>query len=178
MTIKEVFDSKYFHGRLTDEEAFNLCLEELTNTGKPYVYIWFLSELENGRLEGTIHRYFKSDEMGSPKEGLGGDLFVHPQYFDFWMHQNNLEGFRHMDYLVERKNPITLLELARVTTLDNFNGYCCLEGLIEKIDQLRIPTREKEELKKLAREFRLILLENLPNELCIHYISQLFMKFK
>ena len=23
-TIKEVFDSKYFHGRLTDEEAFNL----------------------------------------------------------------------------------------------------------------------------------------------------------
>ena len=163
---------------MTDEEAFNLCLEELTNTGKPYVYIWFLSELENGRLMGTIHRYFKSDEMGRPKEGLCGDLFVHPQYFDFWMRQNNLEGFRHMDYLVERKNPITLLELARVATLDNCNGYCCFGNLIEKIDQLQLPTREKEELKKLAHGFRQILQENLPNELCIHYISSLFNKVK
>ena len=157
--IKKVYDSKYFHGRLTDEEAMNLCQEELTKTGKPYVYIWFLSELESGRLQGTYRRYQRDFKL------------IHfAQHFDYWtrMCQNNWEGFRRMEYLVERKNPITLLELARVATLDNCNGYCCLRSLIEKIDQLRLPTREKEELKKLAHGFRETLLENLPNELCIH----------
>ena len=170
-TIKEVFDSKYFHGRLTDEEAENLCKEELTKTGKPFVYIWYLSEvenhpgLENGRLMGTIYRQ-EGDFEGAGI--LGNPHTVHPQYFDFWMHRQSWDGFRHMDYLVERKNPITLLELARLATLDNCNGYCCLRSLIEKIDQLRLPTREKEEIKKLAHGFHNILVENLPTELCIH----------
>ena len=149
-TIKEVFDSKYFHGRLTDEEAYNLCKEEMTNTGKPNVYIWYLLEF-NGRIQGIICGYRRDSEV---------------------------PFFRHVDLvsciwslgvlLVERKNPHKLLELARVATLDNFNSYCCMGSLMEKIDELRIPATEKEELKKLVRGFHLILVENLPNELCIH----------
>ena len=68
-----------------------------------------------------------------------------------------------MDF-VERKNPHQLAELARVAILDNCN-YCCLKNLIERIDELRIPAMEKEELKKLVRGFQLILASKIPNEL-------------
>ena len=158
-TIKEVFDSKYFHGRLTHEEAYNLCKEEMTNTGKPYVEIWYLFEnLQNGKLEGRIRRYRRHQISNindwSLDESHGLIKWI-PEYTD-------------MDSFVERKNPHTLLELARVATLDNCNGYCCLRSLIEKIDELQIPTREKEELRKLAHGFEIILVENLPHELCIH----------
>ena len=160
-TIKEAFfDSKYFHGRLTHEEAYNLCKEEMTNTGKPYVEIWYLFERQNGRLDGKIRGYRRDSETSADDfhqilDWSQGLIKWIPEYED-------------MDSFVERKNPHTLLELARVATLDNCNGYCCLGSLIEKIDQLRLPTREKEELKKLAHGFRETLLENLPNELCIH----------
>ena len=56
MSLKEIFDLPYFHGRLTDEEAYDLCQEELTNTGKTQVYIWHLSEI-NGELQGRICGY-------------------------------------------------------------------------------------------------------------------------
>ena len=150
-TIKEVFDSKYFHGRLTHEEAYNLCKMEMTNTGKPCVYICYLFE-SNGRLQGIIRCHRRDSDF----------FYCNPNIF------SSTASFPFGYGFVERKNPHTLLELARVATLDNCNGYCCLRSLIEKIDQLRLPTREKEELKKLAHGFRETLLENLPNELCIH----------
>ena len=56
VTLKEVFDSKIFHGRLTEEEAYDLCKEELTNHGKPEVYIWYLCEFD-GKLIGRIDGY-------------------------------------------------------------------------------------------------------------------------
>ena len=68
---------------------------------------------------------------------------------------------------VKRKNPHTLSELARVATLDNCNEYCCIFDLLEKIEQLQIPISQKEELKKLARGFQVILEEKTPNEFCI-----------
>ena len=155
-TIKEAFfDSKYFHGRLSHEEADNLCKEEMTNTGKPYVEIWYLFEnLQFGTLEGRVRRYRRHSAKHSLDESHGLIKWI-PEYMD-------------MDSFVERKNPHTLLELARVATLDNCNGYCCLRSLIEKIDEFQIPRSEKEELKKLARGFERFLVENLPNELCIH----------
>jgi hypothetical protein len=57
-----------------------------------------------------------------------------------------------------------VLELARVETLDNCN-YCCLRILIRKIDELQLPTMEKEELKTLVRGFPLVLASKIPNEL-------------
>ena len=100
-TIKEVFDSKYFHGRLTDEEAFNLCKEEMNNT-----------ELEDGRLQGTIRGYQRDSGLIVLARGFRGVAHLH-----FW------RLYMHVDNVVERKNPITLLELARVATLDNLHGY-------------------------------------------------------
>ena len=157
--IKEAFfDSKYFHGRLTHQEAYNLCKEEMTNTGKPYVQIWYLFEnLQNGKLEGRIRRYRRHQISNindwSLDENQGLIMWI-PEYTN-------------MDSFVERKNPHTLLELARVATLDNCNGYCCIASLIEKIYELRIPISQKEELKKLARGFLVILEEKTPNEFCI-----------
>jgi hypothetical protein len=55
-------------------------------------------------------------------------------------------------------------ELARVATLDSCN-YCSLRSLITRIDELQIPTMEKEELKKLIRGFPLVLASKIPNEL-------------
>ena len=174
-TIKEIFDSKYFQGRLTHEEAVNLCIEELTNTGKPRVYIWYLFEGTkdtgvNGRLHGHFLGQSAPDEHGIGGSSLSwGHPICHPgrwipgyfHYMDIW----------HMDIVLTRKNPHTLLELARVAILDNCNGYCCLRSLIEKIDEFEIPRSEKEELKKLARGFEINLVEKIPNELsskCIH----------
>ena len=157
-TIKEVFDSKYFHGRLTHEEAYNLCKEDMTNTGEPCVYICYLFESDRG-LQGIIRGYRHDSESA--------DVHIcscNTWNLGFW----SLEILPNMDSVVERKNPHTLLELARVQSLDNCDGYCCLRSLIEKIDELQIPTREKEELRKLARRFEIILVENLSNELCIH----------
>ena len=165
-TIKEVFDSKYFHGRLTREEAYNLCKEEMTNTGKPYAYIWYLFE-SDGRLQGTIcccnlchHRdpwFFDVQQF---------EVFQTPGFLCFQYNSGYFALINHR--FVERKNPHQLSELARVASLDNCNGYCCLRSLIEKIDELQIPLSQKEELKKLARGFRLTLLQKVPNELCIH----------
>ena len=61
-TIKEVFDSKYFHGRLTDEEAYRLCKEEMTKTGKRYAYICYLLEAQ-GRLQGIVCGYCHDSEV-------------------------------------------------------------------------------------------------------------------
>ena len=157
-TIKEVFDSKYFHGRLTHEEAYNLCKEEMANTGKPCAHICYLFE-SNGRLQGIIRCYRRDSESANVHFYLSNGW--NP---GFWL----LEILPNMDNVVERKNPHTLLELARVQSLDNCDGYCCLRSLIEKIDELQIPTREKEELRKLARGFEIDLVKNLPHELCIH----------
>ena len=156
-TIKEVFDCKYFHGRLTHEEADNLCKEEMTNTGKPEASIWYLFE-SDGRLRGHSRRQSAPNDDGIVVVGQA------------WNHRFPTYAYD-MDSAVTRKNPHTLLELARVATLDNCNGYCCLRSLREKIDEFEIPRSEKEELKKLARGFRLTLVEKIPNELsskCIH----------
>ena len=173
-TIKKVFDSKYFHGRLTDEEAYNLCKEEMTNHGKPEVYLWYICEIGNGKLQGEICGYrrdlevpFHIDRRGDVQQFQPLIPPFTPQYvannFNTTLELNSWD-------FVERKNPHKVLELARVATLDNCNGYCCLTSLEEKMDEFRIPASEKEELKKLVRGFHFDfnLVENLPNELCIH----------
>ena len=166
--IKEAFfDSKYFHGRLTHEEADNLCKEELTNTGKPYVEIWYLFEKSDGRLDGKIRGYRRDSETSAD------DFHQIPNINDWSLDMSQgfiewIPEYMDMDSFVERKNPHTLLELARVATLDNCNGYCCLRSLLEKIEEFQIPRSEKEELKKLARGFEIILVGNLRHELCIH----------
>ena len=166
-TIKKVFDSQYFHGRLTDEEAYNLCKEELTKKpNKPKIYIWYLMEY-GGSLQGRICGYRRNSEVPfvrhvdvhSAIQGLEGST-------GFWMLQF-CNAQPPTKVFVKRKNPHTLSELAGVATLDNCNGYCCMLGLIEKIDELRIPIPQKEELKKLARGFWVILTEKIPNEFCI-----------
>ena len=97
-TIKEVFDSKYFHGRLTDEEASNLLKEEMTNTGKPYGYIWYLSVdefFQDADLQGRIRGYHRDYERNSefiPNFWVTG--VVRLQQFDFWMRHDDQEGSR------------------------------------------------------------------------------------
>ena len=165
-TIKEVFDDKYFHGRLTHEEAYNLCKEEMTNTGEPCVYICYLFE-SNGRLQGIIRGYRHYSETFA--DWFYSNTNIFSSTASFTLARYYLPGYGLFEYgFMERKNPHTLLELARIATLDNCDGYCCLRSLIEKIDELQIPTREKEELRKLAHGFEIILVENLPHELCIH----------
>ena len=174
-TIKEVFDSKYFHGRLTDEEAYNLCKEELTNNDKQEVYIWYLFEY-GGSLQGKICGYCRDSEVPFAKYLNVQQLDVYPDGYELQYYlatrprflRRQFSIFLDEEIFVERKNPHTLSELGRVATLDSCNGYCCMRSLIEKIDELQIPTTEKEELRKLARGFEIILVENLPHELCIH----------
>ena len=61
-TLKDLYDSKIFHGRLTEEEAYGLCKVELTNHGKPQVYIWYLYEFE-GKLRARIDGYRGDSEV-------------------------------------------------------------------------------------------------------------------
>ena len=56
MKLKDIYDSNIFHGRLTEEEVYDLCKAELTNHGKQQVYIWFLHE-SDGQLQGRIYGY-------------------------------------------------------------------------------------------------------------------------
>ena len=56
MKLKDIYDSNIFHGRLTEGEVYDLCRAELTNHGKPEVYIWFLHE-SDGKLQGRIYGY-------------------------------------------------------------------------------------------------------------------------
>ena len=165
-TIKKVFNSQYFHGRLSDDEAYNLCKEELTNSAKQRVYIWYLSEY-GGSLQGRICGYRRNSEVPFFRHvgSLSNSRFGR---FNRFLDASVLYAKPPTKVFVKRKNPHTLSELARVATLDNCNGYCCLTSLIEKIDEFQIPRSEKEELKKLARGFERFLVENLPNELCIH----------
>ena len=182
-SLKEVFDSKIFHGRLTEEEAYDLCKRKLTNhrrygeSGKPEVYIWYLVEVD-GKLFGRIDGYYRDsevpfarhDEVQHAIHSYAGYSWP-PGYFGSLVHflvrglhfNHNLEF--NLNLIVERKNPHPLSMLARVATLDNCN-FCCLRSLMEKIDELRIPPMEKEKLKKLVRGFHLILVSKLPNELC------------
>ena len=154
MSLKEIFDLPYFHGRLTDEEAYNLCQEELTNTGKTQVFIWHLSEI-NGELHGKICDYHRNSEVSFvfpyPTRGLSQMPLMMP-----FMDDLRIENF------VERKNPLALQELARVAILDSLD-YFCLKHLIQRIDELQLPAMEKEELKKLVRGFRVLLALKVPN---------------
>ena len=165
-TLKDLYDSKIFHGRLTEEEAYGLCKVELTNHGKPQVYIWYLYEFE-GKLRARIDGYRGDSEV--PFARHHDVQQVWDRYFPQTPGCNLFESVRggielnRMDF-VERKNPHQLQEVARVAILDNCN-YCCLKNLIERIDELRIPAMEKEELKKLVRGFQLILASKIPNEL-------------
>ena len=61
-TLKDLYDSKIFHGRLTEEEAYDLCKAELTNHGKPQAYIWYLHECE-GKLSARIDGYRGDSEV-------------------------------------------------------------------------------------------------------------------
>ena len=173
-TLKEIFDSKIFHGRLTEEEAYDLCKRKLTNhqrygeSGKPEVYIWYLVEVD-GKLFGRIDGYYRDSEVPfARRDEVQGWRFLYTsssvKFVARGLHFNSEFLLKPMDF-VERKNPHQLSELARVATLDNCN-YCCLRSLMEKIDELRIPPMEKEKLKKLVRGFYLILVSKLPNELC------------
>ena len=172
-TIKEVFDSKYFHGRLTDEEAYNLCKEELTNNDKQEVYIWYLFEY-GGSLQGKVCGYRRDSEVPFAKYLNVQQLDVYPDGYELQYYLATRPRFLWRQFsinldeeeiFVERKNPHTLSELGRVATLDSCNGYCCMRSLIEKIDELRIPNSE--ELKKLALGFQLILDKKIPNNFCM-----------
>ena len=152
---------------MTDGEAYNLCKEELRKKPKKNkVFIWFIYKF-CGSLQGRIYGYRRNSEVPFVRhldvhsaiqglEGLTGS----------WMLRFiNMQPPRKV--FVKRKNPHTLSELAFVATLDNCNEYCCLFNLITKIEELRIPPSQKEELKKLARGFKVILEEKTPNEFCI-----------
>ena len=152
MSLKEIFDLPYFHGRLTDEEVYDLCQEELTSTGKPQVNILHLSEID-GELQGRICGYHRDSEVPNNPPCLGHVqpvLTFSKALFDFF------ENF------VKRKNPHQLQELARVAILDSLD-YCCLKNLIQRIDELQLPAMEKEELKKLVRGFKVVLASKVPN---------------
>ena len=140
-TLKEVYDNKIFHGKKTKAEAYELCKEELENTGKERVFIWFLEE-KDGKLREKIVGYRNNSNVPLVPI-LGGNLTNIP-----------------MDFLT-RKIPFPLIELARVSVLDNAK-YCCIKNLIEGLDELRIPEPEKEELKKLVRPFRRRLASKIP----------------
>ena len=164
MSLKEIFDLPYFHGRLTDEEAYNLCQEELTNTSKTHVYIWYLSEID-GELEGRVRGYRRDSEV--PFVAFGTPT----QHLSYQRNCTSLDAILCLSKelqcfnLLERKNPHQLQELARIAILDSFVDYCCLKNLIQRINELRLPAMEKEELKKLVRGFQLILASKIPNEL-------------
>ena len=142
-TMKEVYDNKIFHGKKTKAEAYELCKEELEKTGKERVFLWFLEE-KDGKLRESIFGYRRDSEVPTvwlvPQDTLG-----HPPY------SNNIQ-LDSMDFLI-RKKPFPLIELARVSVLDNAN-YCCIKNLIEGLDGLQIPATQKEELKKLVRPFQ------------------------
>ena len=146
MALKEIYDHPQFHGLLSDEEAYNLCREELTNTGKNIVYLWHLSDI-NGELHGRI-------TVGS--FWFGGEISVsHLKFWDpdSWMLPRGLDQVILERNYIKRKNPFKLQELARIATLDSFVDYCSLKNLIQRIDELELLTMEKEELKKLVRGF-------------------------
>ena len=151
MALKEIYDLPYFHGTLTDEEAYNLCQEELASTGKSVVYIWHLSEID-GELHGMIQR-------GS-KDMYNGVAFPYPSDIPLFM---PFDANLRIENFVERRNPHQLQELARVAILDSLD-YCCLKNLMQRIDELQLPVAmEKEELKKLVRGFRVVLPSKIPN---------------
>ena len=156
-TLKEIFDLPYFHGRLTDEEAYNLCQAKLTNHGKTQVYIWYLSELD-GKLQGVICGYLRDSEV--PLFRLDTSNFM-----DTWMpfvQELSGVGPAFLEEMVERQNPHQRSELGRIAILDSLD-YCCLKNLIQRIDELQLPAIEKEELKKLVRGFQLLLASKIPN---------------
>ena len=157
MALKQIYDRPYFHGLLSDEEVYNLCREEWTNTGKNVVYVWHLSDI-NGELHGRI-------TVGTI--GFGGEISVYYLKFwdpDSWMLPRGLDQVILEREYIKRKNPFKLQELARINILDSFVDYCSLKNLIQRIDELQIPTTEKEELKKLVRGFKVLLASKIPNE--------------
>ena len=164
MKLKDIYDSNIFHGRLTEEEVYDLCRAELTNHGKPEVYIWFLHE-SDGKLQGRIYGYRPNETVPFIRHHDVQQVFLTywPQTPGCILFRNPQIELNAMD-LVERKNPHQLQEVARVAILDSCN-YCCLRSLIKRIDELQLPTMEKEELKKLIRGFPLILASKIPNEL-------------
>ena len=185
-TIQEVFNSKYFQGITSkDEEAYYVCKEQMTNTGNKHAYIWYMLEAQ-GRLQGIFSVYERdSEEIDRNVDAQKFEVFQEPFKgrpgigFRFWtpvpgQPYNTEYGYNFVhdtSYFVQRRNPHTLSELARVATLDNCHGYCCLRSLELRIDEFQIPKSLKDELKKLARGFRLTLEEKIPNELyskCIH----------
>lgn len=148
-TLKEVYDDKIFHGKKTKAEAYELCKEELENTGKESVFIWFLEE-EDGKLRESLFGYRLDNDVQSSLP----ISFVEDSCLSLYL--SNYP----MDFLT-RKIPFPLIELARVSVLDNAK-YCCIKNLIEGLDELRIPATEKEELKKLVRPFRRRLASKIP----------------
>ena len=153
-TLKEVYDNKIFHGKKTKAEAYELCKEELENTGKERVFIWFLEE-KDGKLKESIFGYRRDSEVPA--------VWLIPQNtLNYHSDQNQLDpmDFLQPDFLT-RKIPFPLIELARVSVLDNAK-YCCIKNLIEGLDELGIPAPQKEELKKLVRPFRRRLASKIP----------------
>ena len=151
MALKEIYDLPYFHGTLTDEEAYNLCQEEFASTGKQQVYIWHLSEVD-GELYGRICVYHRDSDVPF--------AFPYPSDIPLFM---PFDANFSIENFVERRNPHQLQELARVAILDSLD-YCCLKNLMQRIDELQLPVAmEKEELKKLVRGFRVVLALKVPN---------------
>ena len=158
-TVKEVYDNKIFHGKKTAAEAYELCKEELEKTGKERVFLWFLEE-KDGKLRESIFGYRRDSEVPTvwlvPQDTLKCGICS----LDYPYYDNNIH-LDPMDFLI-RENPFSLIELARVSVLDNAN-YCCIKNLIEGLDGLQIPATQKEELKKLVRPFQRRLASKIPN---------------
>ena len=90
-TIQEVFDSKYFQGiTSTDEEAYNICKEEMTKTGHGHAYIWYMLEA-HGRLQGIFSFYHRDTKSWDSKVPL--DRNVDAQKFKiFKILENSVFG--------------------------------------------------------------------------------------
>ena len=106
MKLKDIYDYNNFHGRLTEEEAYDLCKAELTNHGKPQVYIWFLHE-SDGQLQGRIYGYRPNETVPFIRHNDVQQVFL-----TYWPQTPGCNLFRGhhqielntMDF-VERKHP-------------------------------------------------------------------------
>ena len=130
------------------------------NNDKQKVYIWYLFEY-GGSLQGKICGYRRDSEVPFDEHVDVRQLDVYPYGYLLWFY-NPRQAYQYSTFLDEenffvKKKSAYFSELARVATLDNCNGYCCMRSLIEKIEELQIPLSQKEELKKLAHGFQLIL---------------------
>ena len=126
MKLKDIYDSIIFHGRLTEEEVYDLCKAELTNHGKQQVYIWFLHE-SDGQLQGRIYGYRPNETVPFIRHND-----VQQVFHSYWaqtpgcnlFRARGYHGYNHqielntMDF-VERKHPHQLQGITQQSVKSN-----------------------------------------------------------